>query len=177
MGEIFPSRNFGNFQVIGIGGKNTYRIRFIATGYETDVRICKIKDGKIKDKLVPNVYGVGYIGSGEYSCKTHRKIYDRWKKMLARCYSGNFPHYEGCTVCERWFNFQNFVNDCFTLPGYSPDLTGLDLDKDTRLEGANNKIYSPSTCCFIPHGVNFNNAMRYRRGNKNNGSISKLTER
>ena len=157
LGERFLTNFSGELQIIGFeDGK--YKVRFFKTGYITSAKCNKIKLGKVKDKLLPRVYGIGFIGEGLYNAKTHRKIYERWKKMLARCYSGNFPEYAGITVCERWFNFQNFAYDFFNLPGYQEDIKGLDLDKDMRVKG--NKIYSPDTCQLIPHSINFSYAVR-----------------
>lgn len=158
IGDKFNTNQNGDLIITGFADDGKYAVRFISTGYETTAYIDKIKLGKVKDKLKPRVYGKGYFGDGVYSCLTHPTLYSRWKKMLARCYSGNFPNYVGCEVCSQWLNFQTFANDCLSLPGFSNDLTGLDLDKDTLYKG--NKIYSPDTCHFIPHSINFNYAVR-----------------
>lgn len=157
LGERFKTNNSGELQIIGLLDDAYYQVRFISTGYVTKATVDKIKLGKVKDKLLPRVYGVGYIGDGFYSCKNETVLYHRWKKMLARCYSKSFPDYIDCSVCERWLNFQNFVNDAKNLPGYTKDLSGLALDKDTRVVG--NKLYSPATCQFITKADNFNYAL------------------
>ncbi|MCX8289116.1 hypothetical protein [Enterobacter pseudoroggenkampii] len=158
LGERYYTNNSGELQIIGYAEKSLYEVRFFSTGYTTKARLCKIKAGKVKDKLLPKIYGVACIGVGKYNSKNSPVLYSRYKHMLARCYSGNYPHYEGCTVCERWLNFQNFAEDCLSLPGYTDSLSGLDLDKDTLVEG--NKIYSPSTCQFISRADNFRFALK-----------------
>lgn len=159
LGERFRTNNSGELQIIGWLDDAYYQVRFFATGYVTKAKIDKIKAGKVKDKLLPRVYGKGYIGNGEYSSKNENILYRRWKHMLARCYSKLYPDYSDCEVCERWLNFQNFVIDAKYLPNYTPDLSGLDLDKDGVITIYKNRLYSPSTCQFITRADNFNIAL------------------
>lgn len=91
--------------------------------------------------------GIGFKGSIESDF--HSVAYQRWKDMMYRCYSGRYEDYEGCTVCEEWHNFSNFEI------WYNSHLQGnvpVDLDKDILYKG--NKMYSPETCCLVPHSVN-----------------------
>mgnify|MGYP007124213904 CR=1 FL=1 len=71
--------------------------------------------------------------------------------MIKRCYSSKVQQkrqtYIGCSVCEEWKYFSNFKQWYDT--NYKE---GFDLDKDILVEG--NKIYSPDTCCFVPHYLN-----------------------
>lgn len=84
----------------------------------------------------------------------NRKAYTKWVNMFTRCYNRNYkkktPSYEGCSVCEEWTVFENFLK-WFNDPnnGYRE---GYHLDKDLLVQG--NKIYSPQTCCFIPQTIN-----------------------
>lgn len=77
--------------------------------------------------------------------------YVQWRLMLMRCYSTKFhkrqPTYISCTVCKDWLLFSNFKkwHDNNYIEGYQ-------LDKDILFKG--NKIYSPETCCFVPHEIN-----------------------
>ncbi len=115
-----------------------------------------IRMGQIKNPYLPSVYGVGYIGSGEYNTRRNGGTsleYQTWQDMLGRCYNTEFqknnPTYIGCTVCPEWHNFQNFadwyVNNKFHGLGYH-------LDKDLLVKG--NKVYSPETCCLVPVSLN-----------------------
>lgn len=71
--------------------------------------------------------------------------------LLQRCYDIKFQHnhptYVGCVVCDEWLHFSNFKKwfDANFVEGY-------DLDKDILVKG--NKVYSPDTCCFVPHEIN-----------------------
>ena len=74
------------------------------------------KKGQIRCPYEKSVYGIGYLGEGDYKSKENgknTKIYDVWHGMLRRCYDEKLherqPTYIGCKVCEEWHNFQNFA--------------------------------------------------------------------
>ena len=112
-----------------------------------------------KNKLV---YGVG-INDANYQVFNHEIVnghrkqlwfcpyYRKWKGMLERCYSKKrlerCPIYEGCSVYDEWKYFSNFRKWM-----EKQEWVGRSLDKDFLIEG--NKIYSPSTCVFVPDKVN-----------------------
>jgi len=105
--------------------------------------------------MAPNklktLYGVGVMNYGEYDSLTHPKAYSLWAGMLERCYSSKshekHPTYKECTVCTTWHNFQNFV------PWFEANyVEGYHLDKDLIISG--NKVYSASTCVFVPRWLN-----------------------
>lgn len=77
--------------------------------------------------------------------------YTRWYSMLRRCYSKVYhkvqPTYMDCMVCEEWLLFSNFRKWM-----ESQKWEDRELDKDFLVEG--NKVYSPSTCIFIPKKLN-----------------------
>ena len=79
------------------------------------------------------------------------KCYDVWNGMLKRCYSEKYhqkqPTYIGCSVVDEWHDFDVFY-DWFKL-NYK---AGYALDKDLLIQG--NKVYSPTTCVFIPQNIN-----------------------
>lgn len=115
------------------------------------------KSGYIKDYLSPNVYGVGYMGIGEFTARINDIItpeYDRWTRMLLRCYGeyeGLSLAYQDCTVDKTWLNFQCFAqwyqDNYYEIPNHK-----MCLDKDIICK--KNKIYSPDTCCFVPEIIN-----------------------
>lgn len=138
-----------------------YRIvknHFNKTGDDSEEFILKvINDIRYKPDdwsrriMEPVMCGLGYRGSEYVDCKS--ESYLKWHDMLNRCYNAKFhkrqPQYEGCTVCEEWLNYSNFKiwYEQNKLAGMS-----LDLDKDILFKG--NKVYSPETCCFVPHTIN-----------------------
>jgi hypothetical protein len=111
----------------------------------------QIKSGAIKNPFYKSSYGVGYLGVGKYDVKIYFKIYNTWKSLLGRCYNNKWqkrkPTYIGCTVDEKWHNFQVFAQ--WYKENYKENSV---LDKDILIKG--NKIYSPETCCFVPHQIN-----------------------
>lgn len=104
------------------------------------------------------VYGVG-LNDADYNVswwsddgKRVRCIYYiTWKSMLCRgydpIYKTKYPTYEDCTVCKEWLSFM-----VFKIWMTEQDWVGKELDKDLIVPG--NKIYSPSTCCFLSRGLN-----------------------
>ena len=113
----------------------------------------------MKRKLV---CGIG-INDADYNVVISQKVdgkwrivwlcpyYSKWCSMLNRCYTkkeleGNLT-YKGCVVCDEWLLFSNFRKWM-----EQQEWEGRELDKDFLLEG--NKVYSPSTCVFLPHKLN-----------------------
>lgn len=163
-GTSWSSNNFGDFEILEYFNYHKVKIKFITTGYTTHAKMDKIRRGKVKDKLLPSVYGVGYLGDGPYSASLigkYTKVYYTWRAMLQRCYCSmyqeNKPTYEGCTVADEWHNFQNFAK--WFEDNY---IEGYELDKDLKVEG--NKIYSPEACMFVSkqHNTEKANAKHYK---------------
>lgn len=116
------------------------------------------KNGKISCPYEKTVYGIGYLGEGEYKTKEngkHTRVYITWKNMLRRCYDEKehkrSPTYIDCEVSEEFHNFQNFGewdNDNF----YIVEGQRMCLDKDILVK--HNKIYSPENCIYVPQTIN-----------------------
>ncbi len=114
--------------------------------------------GEILCPYEPRYYGVGYLGEGNFPTYIDKKMtiaFDKWLQMLKRCYDKSYlikeSSYEDCKVCKEWHNFQNFAK-WFYENYYIIDDVKMELDKDILVKG--NKIYSPSTCIFVPHDIN-----------------------
>ena len=120
--------------------------------------LSNLRKGQVTNPILPRVYGVGFVGIGEYGYKD-RKLYKLWNGMLERAYSSKLHKkhqtYESVEVCKSWHNFQNFAEWCVTQEFFGrKDCYGryYNLDKDILVKG--NKIYSPETCSFIPQEIN-----------------------
>lgn len=99
-----------------------------------------------------NVHGKG-INDLEMNTKKYIS-YRIWSNMLGRTLSDKnkrkMPTYEDVCICDEWLIYSNF-KEWFDDPnnGY---IDGYELDKDILVKG--NKLYSPNTCCFVPHEIN-----------------------
>lgn len=148
-GSRHMTTHYGELEIVEYDNKSNVRVRFINTGYETVVQACVIRKGTVKDRFTPSVYGVGYVGEGEFKPSINSKltkIYKTWKSMLQRCYDkkcqARQPTYLGCSVVYEWHNFQNFAEWMS-----KQDYEGKQLDKDIKVKG--NKVYGPDTCMFV----------------------------
>ena len=102
------------------------------------------------------VRGIGYNSGGNYKRTEYgkpTKVYLLWIDIFNRCYSDyqleRRPSYKGCTIDEKWHDFQNFAKWC---DEHKYSGLGYQLDKDILVQG--NKLYSPETCCFVPREIN-----------------------
>lgn len=74
--------------------------------------------------------------------------------------------YADVTICERWYEFENFLDDIINIPGfqewvsYRMDKTNVEycFDKDylhyLETGETHGTMYSPDCCCFIPKDLN-----------------------
>ena len=154
VGEIYPSNNCGDMEVIEYVNTRKVLVRFIQTGFERYTYAHCIRIGGVKDPCSHSIYGVGYLGEGTYKVSVSGKTtkeYDTWHSMLRRCYGpkamGGQSTYIGCTVVNDWHNFQVF-GKWFT----KHYIEGYELDKDIKVLG--NKVYGPDTCMFVTHTEN-----------------------
>lgn len=95
------------------------------------------------------------VGINDLLDTRNTPYYKAWFSMLSRCYNKRLQaikhkSYVGCTVCKEWLTLSNFKK-WFDNPlnGYHES---YHLDKDIIIKG--NRIYSPTTCCFVPAEIN-----------------------
>ena len=156
VGKVCKSLNSGDFKILKYNDSVNVEIQFLKTGFKTAVHLGSIKSGKVKDPYIPSVYGVGIVGAKYPSREGDRntKEYVLWVDMLRRCYSDNFKKkhltYQGCEVSENFKSYEYFYEWCNQQVGFDND--GWQLDKDLLIKG--NKVYSESTCVFIPQEIN-----------------------
>ena len=156
VGKVYKSKSSGDFKIVKYNDSKNVEIRFLNTGYETSARLDHVKSGNVKDSYVPSVCGVGIVGTKYPPTISGRntKEYDLWKSMVRRCYSDDFknkhPTYKGCEASENFLHYEYFYEWCNEQIGFGAD--GFEIDKDLLTKG--NKIYSESTCVFIPAEIN-----------------------
>ena len=116
------------------------------------------KKENIKCPYEKRYFGMGYLGKGKYKVSENGKTtdeYNIWYSMLQRCYDPKYQEkystYKGCKVENFFLNFQHMAEwikeNYYEIPGEK-----MCLDKDILCKG--NKIYSRSTCIFVPHRIN-----------------------
>lgn len=168
IGNIYESQSCGKFKVIrelipiGYNKKSRlFEIEFLDTGYHTIVTRRSLYDGKVKDRLLPSVYGVGCIGQEDIFLpyNTERVIYKVWEGMISRCYNPKDFHYSnygaiGVKVSDRWLSYRNFQNDVMNKPNYERKLLEphmFHLDKDFLQSNipVHQRVYSNENCIWI----------------------------
>lgn len=156
VGKVCKSKSSGDFKIVKYNNARDVQIQFLNTGYETVAKLNYIKSGYIKDPYVQSVYAIGIIGT-KYPVSEggkDTKEYTLWKNMLQRCYSEVYkkqrPTYEGCEVSDNFKCYEYFYEWCHSQIGF--DNEGWHLDKDLLIKG--NKVYSETTCVFLPQEIN-----------------------
>ena len=156
VGKVCKSLNSGDFKILKYNDSKNVEIQFLKTGFETVVGLGSIRIGNVKDPYLPSVFGVGIVGT-KYQPTINgvrTKEYVLWKSMLTRCYSTTHkkknPTYIDCEASSKFKSYEYFYEWCHSQIGF--DNEGWHLDKDLLIKG--NKVYSESTCIFIPSEIN-----------------------
>ena len=107
------------------------------------------------------VFGVGFNDKTRPSKVDGKRVkeYNLWQDILKRCFSETFktrcPTYKGCTVSDNFLNYAYFYDWCQEQIGFgNVEAKGRSwcLDKDILSTG--NKLYSETTCVFVPNEIN-----------------------
>lgn len=116
--------------------------------------------GVAKNPYYKSVYGVAMIGT-KYSTSINgknTKEYCAWINMINRCYGEKFkqehPTYKNVTCCDDWLCYENFCDWLYKQDNFEHWLNGSRWEIDKDILCKNNTIYSPETCCLVPHNVN-----------------------
>ena len=148
-GELAFIVEYVNARDITVQFKRTGEM--VKTDYGTFVK------GNVKSHFTPSVFGIGTTGLEPTRDEDGERLdsYVCWQNMLKRCYSAKFQEkhqtYIGCSVCDEWLyypNFKKFYNENY----YKINNKASHLDKDILVKG--NKVYSPTTCVFVPNFIN-----------------------
>lgn len=112
------------------------------------LHICKARDAQYAKKVEK---GGSFL---DISYNENKQAYYHWRAIIFRCFDDNYREkhqtYKQCSICNEWLYFSNFKRwfEDHTN-GYQE---GYHLDKDILVKG--NKLYSPTTCCFVPQELN-----------------------
>ncbi|WP_338807306.1 hypothetical protein V8U11_12045 [Pseudomonas chlororaphis] len=108
-----------------------------------------------KDKRLS--YGVGYNSYRQrkalglpYFKSGKGTSYKTWANMMRRNYGSENPVYEGCRVCRKWHDYQEFAA-WYSVQPYAFE-ADAELDKD--ILDPMNTVYSPEHCSVVPKLIN-----------------------
>lgn len=158
-GEFGFNNNGERMTIVRYGGRRDIDVQFDDGTIVEHKQYCNFKKREIKNPMFPSVYGVGFVGIGDFkTCDENgksTKCHKTWEDMHRRCYDPKcqekHPSYKGCKVCKEWNNYQEFTkwdNENY----YEVGNEQMALDKDILCKG--NKIYSPETCVYVPQSIN-----------------------
>lgn len=106
--------------------------------------------------MIKLIYGVGF-NTRKYPAKVagkNTREYNLWRNLLRRCYHPEYqrlqPTYIGCSASDNFKSYAYFYAWVRRQVGFSQ--LGFQLDKDLLIKG--NKLYSESTCLFLPRELN-----------------------
>ena len=126
-GEIAFIVNYANY--------NDITVQFKTTGELVKTTYSSFKNGSVRSRFAPSVYGVGYLGNEKSKDENGKslKSYETWKSMLERCYSEKYHEkhttYMECEACKEWLNFQEY-GKWFEGNYYEIEGERMCLDKD-----------------------------------------------
>lgn len=83
-------------------------------GTEVRTEAGQFRNGKVKNYNAPSIMGVGVVGYGTYSRKTHPSLYSSWQGIIRYCYSSTARD----TMDPRWHHFQYFCEDLSNMLNY-----------------------------------------------------------
>ena len=158
VGEVYYNKKGDKATIVKYVNNNEVYVIFEGHDEYIKYRYNNLKKGEFKSPFSPSVYGVGYIGVGDYKPKINGKTtkeYEDWRSMLQRGFDKEFknkyPTYKDATVNEECFCFQDF---CKWREQNYYEIEGeiMELDKDILYKG--NKEYSFDTMIFVPHRIN-----------------------
>lgn len=124
-----------------------------------------------KERRKSGIYGVGICDMYDV---TKTMAYVVWRNILSRCYSETSlkksPTYSDARVCDEWLVFSNFK--IWFDKNY---VKGCTIDKD--LLSRDCKLYSPSTCIFLPNEINVALISKQRKSNNPHPGVRKCKNR
>lgn len=172
-GQIGFNKDGDKMQIIVYNGYDNIIVRFMDNWKcEVKTQYVNFIRGNVKN-YNKVIYGNhGFLGQGPYTSehkdKNGKRIihneYSIWKNMHERAgnFDGMHPSYVDVTVCEEWWNYQNFAK-WYNDHKYEIKGDFLCLDKD--ILNPTGRVYSPENCCLVPNTINevFKDFVNYKR--------------
>ena len=152
-GMVVNTNSFGKAVVVNYINKKKVEVVFLDTEHKDYFWMKDVIKGNIRDNYAKTTCNVGLKGdtSSMQGLNEKHVLYEKWSSMISRCYGKNIRKaYVGCSVGSSFRNYSTFFSWCEDQVGFDQD--GWHLDKDILVRG--NKVYSESTCCFVPPEIN-----------------------
>ena len=141
--KLYKGQTFNRLTILEDGDWNTKVLCQCSCGKQKRILRNNVTKGHTKSCGCANFGHQRGYKHGLYNTP----IWKHWRSMIARCHSGDplrWRHYGNVTVCERWWNFENFYSDM--ADSY---FEGAELDKDKYARPCSPKTYSKETCCWL----------------------------
>lgn len=157
-GDLFKSSHGVSVELIKRLHRGRGIARVVGTNFNFEVNIQNLSRGSFKTPFCKTVYGVGFLGETKLSNLKDVPSYVVWSNMIKRCYStykGNRSQhcYEDVEVDSKWHNFHVF-HEWYTNKTLKFIESGVAPKLDKDLLGEGKRLYSPDTCCILPHSIN-----------------------
>jgi len=175
IGIIKESTGGTPMRIISYRSSNDIDVEFLDNHHyvKRNTTMSNFNNGNIKNPYDLSVYGIGYIGDGNYLTSEKGIIipaYRCWQKIIERCYSEKTKdkynaYHSISTICEEWRNYQVFA-EWFEQNKYDVN-ERLHIDKDILYPG--NKVYSPYHCLLVPQRINMLFLNKQNKRNLPNG--------
>lgn len=149
-GDLMKIVEYNTYNNIIVEFQDEYKAK-VKTKYD---HFC---NGTILNPYHPSLYNVGKMGVNFE--KNHKLEYKIWSSMMCRCFNEKYysicKTYKDVICCKDWEIFENFyrwINEQENFSTLKESNIRFALDKDIIIKG--NKVYSPDTCCLVPHYIN-----------------------
>ena len=157
-GKTFNTNSCDSCTIVNFENSSNVTVEFKDYPCKVKTTLTALRSGKLLNPMYPTCSGVGYLGVGKHVA-SDKKVYWLWYGMLQRVYDP--PNirlsrmYKDVEVCEEWKCFQNFAAWCYGQKFFnSKGDNGRKYHLDKDLLSSEGKVYSPNTCCFVPHEIN-----------------------
>lgn len=161
LGQVGVNKEGDQMVIVEYNDYKDVTVVFPKTNCKVHTQYVNFLKGYVKNYNKVRFGNHGYLGQGKYKSegrdsngnRQHIQAYESWRKMHLRAenFDGEHPSYADVTICEEWWNYQNFAA-WFEENYYDIEDDFMCVDKD--IINPISKIYSPETCCIVPNKIN-----------------------